>query len=289
MSHAIPVFATRSDPVQNPPVQHPVGDLFAELFWVTASGQIAKELGSVPVQNGVAIVDGTLPPAGLLFAIRILRPASSGAVFRSGPLTRLPGPPSPVISTGAVSFLFSGVSFSLSTVGSDGVPELLAQHLQPLPWPMEFRSIELDADEDGNYLVTVRGRRRGSFPFWYVWRPFTYRRAVRLVGSLDPGRPKPPVIAALIDPPVNGGADVSQHAAVLDRLIKEGVERQLDFAVTRIAGLQIEFAGAGIGVETVSVSKLEVGRGGNQPEAGVSMTLSGGAITGVLAPPVLNS
>jgi hypothetical protein len=89
MSHAIPVSASSHDPSQ------PVGDLIAELFWVTADGRIEKEVGRVPVQNGVAIVEDTSLPTGLSWAIRIQRSATPGAVFRSGPLRRLPGPPRP--------------------------------------------------------------------------------------------------------------------------------------------------------------------------------------------------
>src|SRR4051812_32358022 len=80
MSHAIPVFATSRDPAALP-----VGDLLAEVFWVTPGGLLGAALGSVPVQNGVAIVDGTLPPAGFLFAIRIQQSATLGLSFAPGP------------------------------------------------------------------------------------------------------------------------------------------------------------------------------------------------------------
>jgi hypothetical protein len=74
MSHAIPVAATSSDPAQ------PVGELLAELFWVSAAGVSAQELGQVPVQQGVALYDGPPLPHGRFWAIRIQRAATPGAI-----------------------------------------------------------------------------------------------------------------------------------------------------------------------------------------------------------------
>jgi hypothetical protein len=275
MSHAIPVAASHSDPAQ------PVGDLILELFWVTAVGDVANELGAIPVQNGVAVFDGPALPAGLFWAIRVQRTATPGALFRSGPLAELPGPPSPVISHGVVAFRFNQIGFSLSNFGSDGVPEVLVQHLQQLPAPLTFLGVELGADLAGNYRVTVRGRLR----FLFFWLSFVYRRTVRLVGNLDPGHPARPVVAELVGPASGGGLILRRYAAVLDRQIVEGVERQLASAVMGIATLELQRTGADFSPQTVSVNGVHVSGGSGPPRAHANMTLSGGAITGLIAPP----
>jgi hypothetical protein len=279
--HAIPVFARSDFP------SHPLGELTAEIFWVTATGKVADEVQQVPVQNGVAVYTGPPLPAGLFFAIRIREAGAPGSIFRSGPLHRLPGPPSPVLATGAISLVLGGGAFDLTTPGTEGAPELLVERLQELPAPLQFVGVDLTADRDGNYVVSLRGRLRLPISLlgWDLSvRPaFVYRRAWRLVASTSPGRPEPsihaqPVGTASISPPF-----VLPYAAVLDQLVKEGVERQLSGAMRVIASFVLAFADAHFGLQTVSVSTLKL-----TPRidgANASVVLGAGAITGVPAPP----
>jgi hypothetical protein len=96
LSHAIPVSAGNS------PHTPPAGGQIAEIFWVTADGQIVDQLTRVPVQNGIALYQGPPRPQGLSWAIRITEELTGAAAFRSGPLLRLPGPPSDVFLKGRV-------------------------------------------------------------------------------------------------------------------------------------------------------------------------------------------
>jgi hypothetical protein len=70
--------------------------------------------------------------------------------------------------------------------------------------------------------------------------------------------------------------------AVLDRLIKEAVERQLEAVVSLMATIMLGLAGVGFPAATVSVSELKIFR----TEAHVTMMLSGGAVTGIVLPPL---
>jgi hypothetical protein len=180
-----------------------------------------------------------------------------------------------------VSFLVGRVSTTLTTHGGDGLPELVAEHLQNLPAPLQFAGVDLAADPDGNYVVTVRGRMR----LLVLRPPFAYRRALRLAGSLDPGRPVRSVLATPVGTAAVQGAYVRPYAATLDRLIKEAVERQLAAAAKWMATLLLELDDASFGVQTMSVSELVVRPSGPSSAALASMTLGAGAITGVVLPP----
>jgi hypothetical protein len=275
MSHAIPIT------VVNGLIEGEVGDLLAELFWVTASGQLAKELGGIPVVNGNAVYDGPPLEPGLYWAIRIRRVATGEIVFRSGPLRRLPGPPSHVL-TGQISLLVSRVGFGLTAHGSDGLVEIAEQELQNLPPPLEFRGLQLNGEAPDRYVVTLRARIR----FGPIKVNFTRRRAFRLVGSTDPGRPSPPVLAS----PVGSGGSVPAlirpYAAVLDRLMKDAVERQLEAATRWLSTAELLRTNAGFGVQTVSVSSLGVIGFQNPEFTTAHLTLGAGAITGVVLPPI---
>ncbi|MCC6174612.1 MAG: hypothetical protein IT305_04835 [Chloroflexi bacterium] len=276
--HAIPVFAASGDPA------HPVGELTAEVFAVTAVGQVVRELQQVPVQDGVAVYTGPTPPAGQFFAIRIRQVGAPGSVFRSGPLRKLPGPPSPLALTAAISLVVGGGTFDLTSPGSEGASEVLVEHLRSLPAPLQFVGVNLTGNRAGNYVVTLRGRVQFGWPWLRFNLPFTYRRAWHLAGNLDPGRPKLPVLAEPFGAATIRGQYVRPYAAVLDRLIQEAVERQLDAAVELVASLVLLFAHASFGVQTVSVSTLEVvPRLDGGADARVS--LGAGAITGQVLPP----
>jgi len=283
MNVQIPVFAKQVDPnvpLGDPPV--PLNDLIVDLFQVHTDGRIAKDLGRAPVVNGVAHFDAPPLPTQLRWAFRIQKSSVPGAVFRSGPREKLFPPPSPIVPTGRVSLLASGACFSLNQLGSDGAAELVGQHLQNLPPPLEFTRVDLSGDNAGNYIITVRGKLR---VFFFLRRPFAYRRAVRLIGNMDPGRPALPVLAQFQGPPENIGANVLLHAAVLDRMIQEAVEHQLDVAVTRIANIVLELTHSGYSASTVSASEVQVRFFARIPEVQACMTISGGAITGIIVPP----
>jgi hypothetical protein len=272
--HAIPVLASSGD------LAPPVGALGAEVFEVTAAGQIVQELQRIPVQNGVAVYTGPQLPAGQFFAIRIRQVTSPGAVFRSGPLRRLPGPPSPVVSAGAISLVVGGGGFNLTSPGTEGAPERLVEHLRDLPAPLEFVGVRLMGDQDHNYVVALRVRVRIGF----VQFRFTYQRAWRLAGNLDPGRPELPVLAEPFGTPTISSPLGLPFGGMLDRLMKDGIEKQLAAAMGLIGTLVLLSAEAPFGAQTVSVNTLEVFPrldGG----ANASVSLGAGAITGLLVPP----
>jgi hypothetical protein len=280
MQHPIPVSASAAGPV--PP---PVDNLIADIFWVTAAGQVAQELTSVPVQDGIALYDGPPLEPSFAWAVRIRRDGTPGALFRSGPLPQLPGPPSPELS-GGIAFLVTPINFSLTTRGSDGVPEIVEQQLRDLPAPLEFSSVQLTSDQAGHYVVTLHGRlrfgRRLGLPF--LAPSFSYRRAFGLVGSLGPGRPVPPVLAQPTRPPAIGSWVVLPYVAVLDRLMQAAVERQLDAALRWIAWIQTQSDAPGFGPQTISAGDVQLS---TDPVSGTdaSLRLSWGAVTGMAAPP----
>ena len=172
MAHAIPVSVTGLDGVALP------GDLVAEAFWVTADGEVVEQLERFPVRNGLAIYNGPpLVDRFLRWAIALHDYASSSAVFRSGPLRRLPGPPSNTRPTGRVSVFICGKSnLQLPEIG----PHFVAERLASLPAPLQFVGVELGSDDDGHYTVTVRGRLETTSRVL----PFTYQRALRVVAPM---------------------------------------------------------------------------------------------------------
>ena len=197
------------------------GNLRAEISWVAPNGSLAKVVETAPIQNGVAVYNGPPPEPGLQFAIRIFSDLR-GLVFRSGPLHRLPGPPSPVsVINGAIFLYLSGFSFSLSQFNSEGQPEVLVQHLQNLPSPLRFAGVRLGADDFGHYSVTLIGRVQVAF----VSLPFTYTRLFQLVPSTEAGRPLPIVIAQPFGNASLTGAVVMPFQGVLDALMQNAVER----------------------------------------------------------------
>jgi hypothetical protein len=217
-------------------------------------------------------------------AVRIRRDGTPGALFRSGPLPQLPGSPSPEVN-GGIAFLVTPISFSLTTRGSDGMPEILEQELQDLPAPLEFRRVHLTSDQAGHYVVTLHGRLRfgRSFGLQLLAPSFSYRRAFALVGSLEPGRPLPPILAQPVRPPAIRSPVVVPYAAVLDRLMRAAVERQLDAALRWIAWIQTQTEVTGFAPQTISASDVQLS---TNPGSGTdaSLRLSWGAVTGMAAP-----
>ena len=189
-----------------------------------------RGLARFPVENGGAIYQGPSRPQDQRWAFKIVELASGRAVFRSGPMQLLPGrPPGP----GAVMVLHSGANFGLNL--PDGGPEIVTEQLQSLPPPLQFVRVELGSDAQGQYVITLRGRLEVQDRVI----PFTYIRPLRLVGSLDPGRRRPIVIAEPAGSVTILGANVRPFAAALNAAISNAVQEQLNASVTHLTGLEV--------------------------------------------------
>jgi hypothetical protein len=129
-------------------------------------------------------------------------------------------------------------------------------------------------------VITVIGRLEADFGEL----PFSYRRPLRLVASLDPGRAQPAVLAELAGTTTIRGADVRPFAATLDTAIREAVEAQLDASMSAMTFVRFADIGAGFHATTISVSALEV-ETPTDTGPDVTVTWWGGAITGELVSP----
>jgi hypothetical protein len=245
---------------------------------------VVEQLERFPVRNGLAIYNGPpLVDRFLRWAIALHDYASSSAVFRSGPLRRLPGPPSNTRPTGRVSVFICGKSnLQLPEIG----PHFVAERLASLPAPLQFVVVELGSDDDGHYTVTVRGRLETASRVL----PFTYQRALRVVGSLDPGRPERVVDARAEGAAKIRGANVRPYAAELDAAITMAVEALFGAATLTIAQLCLELAGRPFQATTISVgaiSFLEFHSDPTDPNPATEgyTALAAGAITGAVLEP----
>ncbi|WP_217913753.1 hypothetical protein [Miltoncostaea marina] len=270
MSHAIPVQATAADGFA-PPAR-----MVAELFWVTADGRVAEELVAAPVAGGVATVELPPRPRQLHWAIRVRDAGSPGAVFRSGPLDRLPGPPARgPLAAGAVRIHRGGGVLRIDS--PEGAASLVRDRLATLPAPLIATDVELGADAERRYVVRVRG----LVPAGGRALPFRYARGLRLAGSLDPGRPRRSVVAWPEGPADAGGAPLRALAGALDAAIAAAAADQLSAAA--LGAARAVAADAGFAPSSVSVAAVEV-LGGGAPGVPARIALCAGAITGALAP-----
>jgi hypothetical protein len=270
--HAIPVS------VESQPFLPPPGDLIAEVFSVAATGAIVDHLDRTPVVDGVAVYRGPpLPAPGIFWAIRILD-GSGAPLFRSGLMQRLPGPASRLRPRGTVSVFRDAGRTPLDH--GDGLPYILEARLQDLPPPLEFAGVGIGSDREGRYLVTVQGWRSVGFRLL----PFTYRRALRPESALDPGRPRPAVVARPEGAPLARGADVTDLAGALDASIAAAAEAQLT---------EVAFHGTRLGdtpftATTVCVTSVDIDPPMPPSPWGsiyATVTFSAGAITGGLVSP----
>src|ERR1043166_317387 len=143
---------------------------FATFFGVYSSGAIAKTLETAPIQNGIAIYSGEPLPNGASWAITV-HGAEGLPVFRSGPLEKLPGPPSAVALTTAITVyhLTTGAAFGINS--PDGLPELVMQRLNQLPSALTIQNVQFTADSAGHEVVTVTGQIRR---FIFLRQSFRY-------------------------------------------------------------------------------------------------------------------
>jgi hypothetical protein len=274
MAHAIPIsILTR--PGIDP------GRLTAEISWVGPNGSLAKVVETAPIQNGVAVYNGPQPEPGLQFAIRVFS-SLRGLVFRSGPLLKLPGPPSPVsIINGAIFVYLSGFGFSLSQFNSEGQPEVLVQHLQNLPAPLRLAGVKLGADDFGHYSVGLRG----SVQLPFMRLPFTYTRLFELVPSTEAGRPLPIVLAQAFGNASLVGAVAAPFRGVLDALMQNAVEQQLNTCLVNMANFDfsVNNVGPAGSISLVTVNAIRILHVVDQAQIEVG-SLGGGAVSG---PPVV--
>lgn len=268
MPHAIRVAASSA------PGFAPFAELVLEVFWATADGHVAERLAAAPVVDGVAAFEAPPPPPGLLWALRVRDSATPGAaVFRSGPLGRLPGGRRGFRRGDRIEILRGGASFGLES--PDGLTSILRQRLVDMPPPLSFAGLELGADADGRYLLRVRGR----MPEGDRLLPFIYTRRMRLAGALDPGRPERAVVAWPEGPVDLRGARLGVLARELDRTLAEAVEAQLAGVALRVAQLTSLVGGAGAVSTTSSVSGIDL-RVPAAADVPATITLCAGAITG---------
>ena len=161
--------------------------------------------------------------------------------------------------------LRSGANFGLNL--PDGGPEIVTEQLQSLPPPLQFRTVELGSDNQGQYVITLRG----TLEVQDHLTPFTYIRPLRLVGSLDPGRLKPYVIAELAGSVTILGANVRPFAATLDAAISNAVQAQL----TRLTALVTFWGGTVLGVRAPDPGPVAADQGAAPAEQGGKLGASG--------------
>jgi hypothetical protein len=268
--------------VRSYPGLPPTGDLVGDVFAVTQDGVLVRELDRFPIVNGAGVYNGpALPSTALRWGVRIRDyGAGGGALFRSGPLRRLPGRgPFPGLST-RISIFRTGGTLTLDE--GDGLPEVLLEHIRAgLVPPMEFAGAVLGVDDEGRYQVTVRGRLEIADRLI----PFTYRRDLRLTGGLEPGRSRQAGVAQPEGVAQIRGANVRPYAAALDAEIVAAAEEQLvevAFHITRFSG---PAQGLDFAPTTVSITSLQVRRLGTRPPfVYATLAIAAGAVTGGVVP-----
>jgi hypothetical protein len=249
-----------------PPVEE-----VATFFWVDDQGEIAKTIESVPIRNGIAVYNGEPLPDGAHWAVTV-HDVGGLPIFRSGPLTQLPGPASEItlVSKIRVFRVSSGASFGIDS--PDGAPELVRQRLNNLAGPLRVDSVKFSADDAGHEIVEVAGQLN---ILEFFSETFTHSLSLSLRPATGPGHPEEIII---VEPGSGAGANLGDFAAVLDQAIVEGVTSALNAAVTQIAEEQLALFGAGIPATLVSATQIEAILTGSDPQ--ISVVVHGGAIIG---------
>lgn len=250
-----------------------VPGMVAVFYWLEPSGRIAKVVEYVPIQNGVALYNGDPLPQGAFFGVTV-HEGSGLPVFRSGRLTKLPGPPSEVVATSRINVFRSSIGANFGLNSPDGSPELIRQRLSRLPSRLRVEEVRLNADNEGHEVVNVQGWVRR---LWSA--PFNYSLALKLRIASEPGHPEDVILIEPARPGVTTGANLGALRLLLDRAIVDGVKRALEVAIRHIASLQHLIRGTGFPATLVSLTSLTVVPSHWDPS--ISMLVHGGTISGI--------
>jgi hypothetical protein len=246
----------------------------ATFFWLDDQGEIVTTIESVPIRNGVAVYNGDPLPHGARWAITV-HDVGGLPIFRSGPLSQLPGPASEITLFSEIR-VFRVSSEALFGIDSpDGAPELVRQRLNSLAEPLRVDSVRFSADDAGHEIVEVTGQ---LSILEFFSETFSYSLSLSLRPATGPGHPEEIIIVEPVEP--GSGANLGDFAAVLDQAIVEGVTSALNAAITQIAEEQLALFGAGIPATLVSATQIEAILTGSDPQ--ISVEVNGGAIIGGL-------
>jgi hypothetical protein len=266
--------------VSSAPSAPPLSGLVAELFWVSADGRIASDLGGAPVIDGVATIDVPPRPQGLRWAIRIRDDPTGSAAYRSGPLGRLPSGGRGPMSGGTIRIHRGGGVVGLDSL--DGAESLLRERVRAmLPRPLRFAALELGSDAEGRYVLTLSGRMELAG----MRLAFEYRRAFRVAGALDPGRPARAAVAWPEGPARGADGPLRRFAGALDAVLAAAIEAQLGASAIHLAHLMCFADGVGFAPATASLTRLEIFPPDTFPGVDAKITLCAGAIVGAFVVP----
>ena len=234
----------------------PVSGQVASFFWLDSRGDIAKELDTVPITNGVARYVGPPIPRQLEWAIMVHDPTGR-PIFRSGPLADLPGPASDIAAGTKINVFRSSIDASTGLNSDDAGIGLLRQRLAQLPHPLRFESVEVRGDGAGHELVVVHAR--ASLAIATI--RFTYRLPVAVRPQSAPGRPGE-VVAASPGLGTFSALGLMRFREALDRAILDGVQQALDGGLKLIASIELSLNDIPFPAALVSGTSIEI-RGAN--------------------------
>jgi hypothetical protein len=263
-------------PIQVAGGPDPPPEEVATFFWLDDQGEIVTTIESVPIRNGVAVYNGDPLPHGARWAITV-HDVGGLPIFRSGPLSQLPGPASEITLFSEIR-VFRVSSEALFGIDSpDGAPELVRQRLNSLAEPLRVDSVKFSADDAGHEIVEVAGQ---LSILEFFSETFTYSLSLSLRPATGPGHPEEIIIVEPVEPGSGASANLGDFATVLDQAIVEGVTSALNAAVTQIAEEQLALFGAGIPATLVSATQIKAILTGSDPQ--ISVEVNGGAIIGGL-------
>ncbi|HET6691596.1 MAG TPA: hypothetical protein VFG74_12100 [Miltoncostaeaceae bacterium] len=254
----------------------PLDALALDLMMVTQDGNIAKELGRFPVTGGAAEVpDVPLADPALRWAIRIVDTALGVPVYRSGPLGFLPGGPRSRIFGDRIRLHRGGGNLGLDA--PDGAPQVLVDFVRDnLPGAFQMRSLDLGADVQGRYVLTLRVRYR---PLPVIDVDIEYRRGFGIAPGIDAGRPRRVAVAWPQGPGTTLPSPLQQAAEALDTVLAGGVEAQMSAMAFHIGFLMLFAEGVtDLTPQTVSLTSIQIRPSGNEVDA--SVALVSGAVNG---------